>query len=238
MPNPSISDAIFGSWFAWPLWGFIATVAQVLSLLALGFAIYELLLRSRSVSGAFILNQFGFIAATGTEPEQHVVELINIGHDLAVVTEIRVVNAKIHKNADRRVKYALQGGESMTLGLVTGDPGRVWVRIQWVSPTDRRYIYGVWRVLWAGTPLETRWITSNLDTPSRHWWSSFVRTRFPRPIGPGADVTTRLRVSWNDIRQQGRLSRAFPEILEENEPWAIGSSQILPGSLPTPLQGG
>ena len=224
-------------WLSWPLWGFIATIAQVLSLLALAFAIYELLSRSRSVPGAFILHQFGAIEGTDSVPPQHVIDVINMGNQVAIITEIQFVNATVHKDAERRVRYALQAGESMTLGLITESPSRVWVRIQWVSPIDRRYIYGVWRVLWAGTDLEAEWVNSNARTPTRHWWTAWFVTRSPRAIGPGMDVATRVRVSWNDARQRRRMARAFPPIVEFSEQWAIGSSQVLPDTMADPAAG-
>jgi hypothetical protein len=210
------------SWLAWSGWAGIGTIAQILSLIALAFAIYELVARSHSVQGAFSVHHFASRKRDGRD--QFIVEITNIGGAQAVILQLDLYGADVIPDPDEDylVKYAMLPAQTMTLAIQSDDLKKAWVRIRWVSPVDRRYQYGMWRPLRLGSPLADEFEASNIRTPEKHWWTAPIRTRFPRPVGPGHDVATRLRMSWNKAKLLARLERAFPTETSPTQSWQLG----------------
>lgn len=216
-------------WYADPIWSFVATVAQVLSLLAIAFAIYELASRGWRVSGGVLTVNKWALARHGVSGKPvHIADITNVGGAPVLITALVVVNGAILPDQEMRVKYWLAPGESMTVAVQTADPAMTWFRFQWVSPSDRRFTFGSWQVLEQGTPLHQQWRESYERTRGRPWFMAPFKGFWAHKVGPGDDARTAVRITRNITRSEVRAARVFGEAIENSAPWIYGGSSADP----------
>ena len=136
-------------WLAWPGWGFVGTVAQVVSLAALLFAAYELAERRRAFPPVYLtVNVFG--SRDVGSRSWHVAELINAGNGGALIHTVTIVDGKWNEHPHKVVRWSLASGQRSVLEFEAPDLGRAWLLILYSNLQDRRHLFLEWSELAQG----------------------------------------------------------------------------------------
>lgn len=89
----------------WIGWGPLSGTAQVLSLLAIVFAAYEYVVRSRRIAVALVSHSWA--VASDESAKYYVVDIVNVGGQLAILVEMEVVNGTLVPHPEYAVNYSL-----------------------------------------------------------------------------------------------------------------------------------
>lgn len=215
------------NWWEWSGWAFVGNVAQVLSLAAILFAIYEFAERRRQVSAVeWRLDQFG----DGTIGDDPVCwyDFSNTGRGSALLVSLSVVNARLKLSETYRPLPTVLPSSTRTLCIEKSSRApSSWVLIVWRASDDRSFIHFEWMPLVSGSEMETdfraKWIP-------RRWYQKFhgpFRGRVVRPVGPNGAIRTTVRSYGKSIVGQRRIDSAL-EILVRSSPvsaWTPGTTE-------------
>jgi len=217
-------------WWEWSGWAFIGNVAQVLSLIAIGFVIYEFAERRRRVrSVVWSFDAFG----SGTLNDQAVVfyDFTNSGSGAALLASFTLIGAKLVMNVSHRPRPTMGPGETITLCLnQDGLASDAWLLIVWRSSDDRGVLHAEWMPIMAGSELETKY---RADFQSPRWYELThgpFRGRFPKAVGPGAALRTSMRSSRDAHKSQRRTTAALKRLVQEDvvSGWTPGATTDTP----------
>ena len=210
-------------WLGWPLWGFAATAAQILSLVAIVFAAHELISGARRVQGSvFVVHGWAVVHDDSLRRPGYVVDIMNVGGAPALLTSLYLINATVILDPEFRVKHWLAPGDTMTLKLDSDDPTTVWFRFQWVSPSDRRYVSASWQVLQQGTELHSKWKAAYDKGRNARWPWTLIEEFRPKVVGPGGVQAARIRYARSIEGSSKRVLRALPMPEGSITNWNLG----------------
>jgi hypothetical protein len=177
-------------WLAWPGWTFAGTVAQVLSLVAILFAIREINERRRAYPAVDLNLDLIGTADDGAGNTWHVAELTNAGSGTAVLHSITLVDAKLVKSPSEAIKWTLPTGRPSRLEFSTADLNEAWALLLYSSHSDRRFLIAEWCAIKGSGPMFEAEMTSWENTPRRRWY----QRRKVSAVGPGGVARTLMRV--------------------------------------------
>lgn len=211
-------------WLSWSGWTGISGVAQLFSLVAIVFAVYEYIVRRRRISVAFLSHSWGVVQDAGASRTYYVVDIVNAGGQLAILSNFEVVNGSIVPNPDFPVGYTLSGGGKSTIWIDAPDPMRVWFRWTWVTPEDKRFEYCAWRPMVNGDQSEVarKWDAANLRNTGGRFPRSIYFDRRPKPVDPDNAAFGRIRVTRNLKRFSARVRRLRSPISDPVYEWKFG----------------
>ncbi len=203
----------------------------MVSLLAIVLAIYELVQRSRRVAVSLVVH-CPAIASHEDGRLFFLVDIVNVGGELAIVKQLQVVNGVIEPHPDFQMGVALQPGSSHRIWIATPDETKVWFRFEWMRPVDTRFNYVAWRPMLNGdeTEVSRKWDKSNNRVARRTWLHRLLLDRWPKAVHPDGVAFGRIRNSWNDRRLEKRLERIMPKIDEPIDVWKFGLMDPRPGA--------
>jgi hypothetical protein len=197
-----------GGWWCWEGWTAVGSIAGVLSLLTLGFAIYEILIqrkRIRPVVWGFDL--FGVM--TKGEDSFHLAELHNGGTGTASITTLAFVGARPVPNAEHRFHSVIGPGESAVIPLSAPRIADAWFVVVWTEDSDATLSHIEWLyVAGIGTAVE-KWRTSVDRTRALGRFRDFPRGQRARPVGPGYFQYSSFRWSRNPRVADARFATTW-----------------------------
>lgn len=169
-------------WWEWTGWAFIGNVAQILSLLAIVFAVYELLERRRRVSSrSLTIDSYATATIDG-----RVVELFEMGPaglDDIHVDLVTFVGCSYVPRDEYRLRWRLNAGTLNTIALESEDFASAWILVAWTVLTDKRTEYFAWYPLTrSGDAYRVSNEQIDRDPPRTHLWQ-FWRGRSRALVG-------------------------------------------------------
>ena len=182
------------AWYADPLWTFIGNAAQVLSLVAIALALWEVLKQRRRVAPVeWGVGVIGQTTLDGAGPF-HIVEIYNAGTGPATILSLYVVHAEVIYHQTARPLPVVASGERFDMYLTAAVIGDVWVQISWREQGDARRVKARWLpVAYGGSA------AAAANELADRWYSlgriaQFRRRRTLHSVGPGEALSTVARV--------------------------------------------
>ena len=198
------------SWMAWPLWMFIGTVAQVVSLVAIVLALYELDRRRRGVrSVVWRFDPYGVVSVEGGKA--HAVEICNAGTGTALLFELSISGARPILSEAARVPTVFGPGERATVHITAPKIAEAWAFVAWRGSDDSRTYYAAWFPLNKKSALHERWQDAHLELRRRPRWRELYEGHHPRAVGPEHSVRTRVKSSRNPVEMDRRWAQVRSE---------------------------
>ena len=198
-------------WLAWPVWTFIATIAQVLSLLAIGFAIIEVLrIRRRVRPVVFQFDIHGYQHNTETGEKFHAAELRNAGSGTAVIVWAAMIGGRLELDDDHRFVGVLGSGQVMKLLVSAEKIAHVWIQITWISHEDSRRYSTTWITATRSGLMADLWLESVERQLSIPWYARLLRRTMP--VGPGAYLRSSFRTKPGDSSRDKKYATLMQAI--------------------------
>jgi len=212
-------------WYAWAGWNFIGVVAQVISLAALAFAIYELLLRRRrEVPVLWGLDRIGTLT-NGTET-YHALEFYNSGRGTASIVTATFVGASPRPFAEHRYRSVMGPGDHVTIPLTSPSIQDAWFLVTWRSDDDAHRVNVHWMPVAQPGRMNDLWLEAVERRRRTRARDRLLRTI--RAVGPGGAVRTSFRLPRSKKRRKGRIDKALGLLYEEGGMYSWSYSHETP----------
>jgi hypothetical protein len=213
-------------WLCWSGWTVIGTIAQVVSLVAIVFAIYELQERRRQVDPVvWGFDLFGSLDMNGHR--YHAADFYNGGSGTAIITTMAFVNARPSPTNDHRFRSVMSSGDKVTVPLTSEQIGDAWLVVIWRASSDSRRIELEWLPVTRTGAMGNEWDKSLQRSRSRGPFAKMLPRRAPRPIGPGYYQNSSYRLSSSDEGDDGRFKviwGGMDAIAPTMFPWSYSAS--------------
>lgn len=217
-------------WWEWSGWAFVGNVAQVLSLLAILFAIYEFAERRRQVPAVeWRFDEFG--SGTVDNCAVYFYDFSNVGRGSAFLVSLTVINARLVLSETYRPHPTVLPSSTRTLCIDASSRSEdAWVLLVWRASDDKGFVHFEWMPLVSGSELETKFID---DWTPKRWFQKThgpFRGRLIEPVGPTGAVRATVRSSRNANVGDRRTGRAF-EVMLGSSPissWTSGATTVSP----------
>ncbi|MFF2274199.1 hypothetical protein ACFVTX_18135 [Agromyces sp. NPDC058136] len=179
-------------WYADPVWGFVADIATVLSLVALVIAVAELGARAQAVAPvAWGVDLIGTVSIG--RDQFHVVEIHNGGTGAANLISAAFVDARVVLDAEHRMPAVMGSGDTRQLFVSAVRIDEAWIRLVWIPHHANHFVNVQWLPLTRHGIAGYEWERSRARTPRIYWWSRpFVGWK-PHYVGPGGRAMAPLR---------------------------------------------
>jgi hypothetical protein len=198
--------------WASPVWTDVGTMAQVVSLIAVVFAIREILIRrwaalpvswSLEYVGELVSSQAhepgASEAASGREFPGGIFRIRNSGTHTASILRFVLVGAEAKSTRDYRIDYWLPADSHMDFLVTSNSIDRAWLFLMWTDGLDRRYAHAQWFPFLEDGYANDDFEESLRATPERNEWRPWKRARAVRPVGPGGRARSRLRLKYMKV---------------------------------------
>jgi hypothetical protein len=209
------------NWKCWEGWTAVGSIASVLALFALGFAIYEVLLRRKRIRPVvWGFDLFGTMS-NGVNT-YHLAELHNGGTGTASIVTLAFVGAKPVPVADYRFRAVMGPGERMVIPLTAERVADAWFVIIWTEDADATLKHVEWlHVTHVGSAV-TEWGKSLARTRALGRFRNVPRGRRPRPVGPGYYQSSSFRWSRNEAVTDARFGTVWSGVSSAKTmfPWS------------------
>lgn len=153
-----------------PAWTVVATVAQVVSLLALVIALGELRLRRRREHEVvWIVSR-----KTDVQSQRVTVEILNAGRSLAQIKQLIFVDCRIVPGEEKNLRWVVAPSTSLSVPVESHDVESCWILIGHVSQDDRRWTRWTWYPIGRGFHLERGYAVALFNSRFK-WIKNFGR---------------------------------------------------------------
>ena len=124
-------------WYSDPLWAFIGNAAQVLSLIGIGVALWELWRQRRQVEP--VVWAFDIVGTAKLEHgNYHIADFYNAGTGTGTLLAVTFVDAEFYLTDEHRFLSVMGPGECVTILVTAERLEAAWILITWRSNTDGR----------------------------------------------------------------------------------------------------
>lgn len=192
-------------WWEWSGWAFIGNAAQVISLIAIVFAIYEILLRKRRVSWVrWALDPYE--EASGPDLTLPAVrcDLVNLGLDDVRIHWIGFIGCEYVPAYDDHLRFRVNAGQTQLVVIQAADWDEPWVVIYASALTDHR----VGSLTWLPVAPDSVPLVTELWR-QQHAEARWPLRRRPPAVGPGPG---RVRATRGRV-----MSKRWMEAVEREE---------------------
>ncbi|MEA9983664.1 hypothetical protein [Subtercola sp. RTI3] len=210
------------SWIAWSGWAFIGNTTQVLSLVAIAFAVIEVLARRRAIEP--VAWTFDIVGTAQRERGKfHLATFGNVGSGVAQILNVSFIESRVWEEEDFRFRSVMGSGQTVDLFVSAERIERAWMIILWRSHSDSNVTICTWLPLASKGERRLEWETSVQAAPTRYWWMNWRRGLNPGPVGPGHLPSTAIRRSNDQAKSTARTIRALSGVPEGKSmsPWSL-----------------
>jgi hypothetical protein len=178
-------------WYADPIWGFVSSIAQIVSLIAIGGAIVGWARTRRKVAPVvWGLDLMGTADIDGDK--YHLAELHNAGTGAALVQSVHLIGfVTIKQVGEHRLKTVMGSGDRVTFPFTAEQVDQAWILITWVAHDDNSKL----RLQWLPVARPGAMYEASLVSRARSrrtWWQ--LSKKDPRPVGPHYFSTSSLKL--------------------------------------------
>jgi hypothetical protein len=213
-------------WLCWSGWTVIGTIAQVVSLIAILFAIYEFQVRRRQVRPVvWGFDLFGSLDIKGAR--YHAADFYNGGSGTAIILTMAFVNSRPLSIDDHRFRSVMRSGDKVTIPVTSERIGNAWIVVIWRASSDSRLIQVEWLPVTHTGAMWSEWEKSVKRSKSRGPFANLLPWPAPRPVGPRYYQSSSYRFSSNDQRNDRRFKviwGGMDAVAETMYPWSHDSS--------------
>jgi hypothetical protein len=217
------------SWLAWPFWSFMGSWATVISLVAIAFALVELLRQRRQVRPTvWGIDLWGSVSID--DDVYHVADLYNAGSGTAAISTAYFVNARPHLYGDYQHKSVFGSNEKVRVLISAEKIATAWLFISWREHADSRRIWAEWLpVVQAGGLQEAA--QASLERTFFRRFSRWTMRHTVRPVGPNHYLRTSWKVT-KDANDSLEKTRTAYSLITATDPSRLFAWSYPRGTMP------